>query len=111
MTDEQFNALAPFEANYKTAIDLGYSRYPGQAAVNTMFNIYRELTNTRTNINRSCSVCILHLVQKVGKLYLAEKKRREEEAARIEAELKAKPVEEEKTEPKPNKAKKSSKKK
>lgn len=105
MTDEQFNALAPFEDNYKTAIDLGYSRYPGQAAVNTMFNIYRDLTNTRTNINRSCSVCILHLVQKVGKLYFAEKTRREEEA------LKAKPVEEEKTEPKPNKAKKTSKKK
>lgn len=110
MTDEQFNALAQFEDNYKTAIDLGYSRYPGQAAVNTMFNIYRDITNTRTNINRSCSVCILHLVQKVGKLYFAEKTRREEEA-RKEEELKKQPVEEEKTEPKPNKAKKTSKKK
>ena len=101
MTDEQFNALAQYEDNYKTAIDLGYSRYPGQAGVNTMFNIYRDLTNTRTNMNRSCSVCILHLVQKVGKLYFAEKTRREEEA------LKAKAVEEEKTETKPNKAKKT----
>lgn len=105
MTDEQFNALAQYEDNYKTAIDLGYSRYPGQAGVNTMFNIYRDLTNTRVNMNRSCSVCILHLVQKVGKLYLAEKARREEEA------LKAKAVEEEKTETKPNKAKKTTKKK
>lgn len=105
MTDEQFNALAQFEDNYKTAIDLGYSRYPGQAGVNTMFNIYRDLTNTRTNMNRSCSVCILHLVQKVGKLYFAEKTRREEEA------LKAKAVEEEKTETKPNKAKKNTRKK
>lgn len=105
MTDEQFNALAQYEDNYKTAIDLGYSRYPGQAGVNTMFNIYRDLTNTRTNMNRSCSVCILHLVQKVGKLYFAEKTRREEEA------LKAKAVEEEKTETKPNKAKKTHKKK
>lgn len=105
MTDEQFNALAQYEDNYKTAIDLGYSRYPGQAGVNTMFNIYRDLTNTRTNMNRSCSVCILHLVQKVGKLYFAEKTRREEEA------LKAKAVEEEKTETKPNKAKKTTKKK
>ena len=105
MTDEQFNALAQYEDNYKTAIDLGYSRYPGQDGVNTMFNIYRDLTNTRTNMNRSCSVCILHLVQKVGKLYFAEKTRREEEA------LKAKAVEEEKTETKPNKAKKTPKKK
>ena len=105
MTDEQFNALAQFEDNYKTAIDLGYSRYPGRAGVDTMFNIYRDLTNTRVNMNRSCSVCILHLVQKVGKLYLAEKARREEEA------LKAKAVEEEKNETKPNKAKKTTKKK
>jgi hypothetical protein len=105
MTDEQFNALAQFEDNYKTAIDLGYSRYPGRAGVDTMFNIYRDLTDTRVNMNRSCSVCILHLVQKVGKLYLAEKARREEEA------LKAKAVEEEKTETKPNKAKKTTKKK
>lgn len=105
MTDEQFNALAQYEDNYKTAIDLGYSRYPGQAGVNTMFNIYRDLTDTRVNMNRSCSVCILHLVQKVGKLYFAEKTRREEEA------LKAKAVEEEKTETKPNKAKKTTKKK
>lgn len=105
MTDEQFNALAQFEDNYKTAIGLGYSRYPGRAGVDTMFNIYRDLTNTRVNMNRSCSVCILHLVQKVGKLYFAEKARREEEA------LKAKAVEEEKTETKPNKAKKTTKKK
>ena len=70
-----------------------------------MFNDYRDLTNTRTNMNRSCSVCILHLVQKVGKLYFAEKTRREEEA------LKAKTVEEEKTETKPNNAKKTAKKK
>lgn len=105
MTDEQFNALAQFEDNYKTAIDLGYSRYPGRAGVDTMFNIYRDLTDTRVNMNRSCSVCILHLVQKVGKLYFAEKARREEEA------LKAKAVEEEKTETKPNKAKKTTKKK
>jgi len=106
MTDEQFNALAQYEDNYKTAIDLGYSRYPGQAGVNTMFNIYRDLTNTRTNMNRSCSVCILHLVQKVGKLYFAEKARRLAEELKEE-----KPVEEEKTETKPNKAKKTPKKK
>ena len=54
MTDEQFNALAQFEDNYKTAIDLGYSRYPGRAGVDTMFNIYRDLTDARVNMNRSC---------------------------------------------------------
>ena len=96
MTDEQFNALAPFEQHYKTAIQVNYTRYPGRAAIDTMFNIYRELTNSRININRSCGTCVLHLVQNVGKLYFAEKKRREE--------LKAEP------EPKPDKAKKTTRK-
>ena len=100
MTDEQFNALAPFEANYKTAIEVNYTRYPGRAAIDTMFNIYRELTNSRININRACGTCILHLVQNVGKLYFAEKARRIAEAA-----FKTEP------EPKPDKAKKTTKKK
>lgn len=96
MTDEQFNALTPFENNFTTAIKVNYTRYPGRAAIDTMFNIYRELTNSRININRSCGTCVLHLVQNVGKLYFAEKTRREE--------LKAEP------EPKPDKAKKTTKK-
>lgn len=112
MTDEQYNALAPFEPNFKTALEVNYSRYPGAAAIDTMFNIHRALTNSRLSLNRSCSVCILNLVKSVGRLYFAEKARRERmEVERMEAELKAKQTEEEKTESKPNKAKKSTKKK
>ena len=96
MTDEQFNALAPFEDHYKTAIEVNYTRYPGAAAIDTMFNVYRAVTNSRININRACGTCILHLVQDVGKLYFKEKSRREE--------LKAEP------EPKPDKAKKTTRK-
>ena len=107
MTDEQFNTLAQYEPNFKTALECNYSRYPGQEGVTTMFNIYRDLTHTRMNLNRSCSVCILNLVKSLGKLYFAEKTRREEEARKAEE---AK-MEEEKTEPKPNKVKKTSKKK
>lgn len=102
MTDEQFAALAPWEDNYKSAIEAKYTRYPGAEAINTMFNIYRALTNTRVNINRSCSVCLLHLVQKVGRLYFAEKERRAQLAA--EAAKQAEP------EPKPDKAKKTTRK-
>lgn len=96
MTDEQFNALAPFEQHYKTAIQVNYTRYPGVAAIDTMFSIYKDITKSRININRSCGTCVLHLVQNVGKLYFAEKTRREE--------LKAEP------EPKPDKAKKTTRK-
>lgn len=98
MTDEQFNALAPYESNYKTALTVNYSRYPGAAAIDTMFNVYRAVTGSRLNMNRSCSVCVLNLVKNVGRLYFAEKERREAEAM-----AKAEP------EPKPDKAKKARK--
>lgn len=108
MTEEQFDTLAQYEPNFESALKANYSRYPGQEGVTTMFNIYRDLTHTRMNLNRSCSVCILNLVKSLGKLYFAEKTRREEEARKAE-ELKK--VEEPKAEPKPDKAKKTTRKK
>ena len=110
MTDEQFNILAQYEHNYETALKANYSRYPGREGVDQMFNTYRDITGSRNNINRSCSVCILNLVKKVGKLYFEEKTRREEEARMKAEELKKQ--EEVKTEPetKPDKAKKAPKK-
>ena len=109
MTEEQYNALAPYEQNFKTALECQYSRYPGADGVDTMFRIWKEITNTRMNLNRTCSVCILNLVKNLGRLYFAEKTRREEEARRLEEERLKK--EEPKAEPKPDKAKKTTKKK
>lgn len=103
MTEEQYNALAPYEQNFKTAIECQYSRYPGADGVDTMFRIWKEITNTRMNINRSCSVCILHLIQDVGRLWYAEK------AKRVKEQLDK--MEDKPEEPKPNKAKKTTKKK
>ena len=103
MTEEQYNALAPYEPNFKTALECQYSRYPGADGVDTMFRIWKEITNTRMNINRSCSVCILHLIQDVGRLWYAEK------AKRVKEQLDK--MEDKPEEPKPNKAKKTTKKK
>ena len=109
MTEEQFDTLAQYEPNFESALKANYSRYPGREGVDTMFRIYREITNTRMNLNRTCSVCILNLVKNLGRLYFAEKTRREEEARRLEEERLKK--EEPKAEPKPDKAKKPSRKK
>lgn len=110
MTDEQFNILAQYEPNYESALKANYTRYPGREAVDLMFRTYREITGSRININRACSVCLLNLVKNVGRLYFKEKERREEEARKAEelkkqAEVKTEP------EPKPDKAKKVAKKK
>ena len=99
MTDEQFAALSAYEHNYETALKANYSRYPGITAIDTMFRIYRELTGSRIFLNRTGSVCVLNLVKNVGKLYFAEKERREQELAK-----QAEP------EPKPDKAKKTTRK-
>ena len=98
MTDEQFAALSAYEHNFETALKVNYTRYPGVSAIDTMFRIYRELTGSRIYLNRSCSVCVLNLVKNVGKLYNAEKERREQLAKQAEPE------------PKPDKAKKTTRK-
>ena len=110
MTDEQFNTLAQYEQYFKTALECNYSRYPGRVAVDTMFNIHRAITGSRLNLNRSCSVCVLNLIKSVAKLYNQEKARRiavQLEAQRIAEEMMAKKEEE----PKPDKAKKTTRKK
>lgn len=106
MTDEQFAALSAYEHNYETALKANYSRYPGITAIDTMFRIYRELTGSRIFLNRTCSVCVLNLVKNVGKLYMAEKERREQLAIAEALKLSASSE----PEPKPDKAKKTTRK-
>lgn len=82
MTDEQFNALAPFEDRFKTAIEGAWCRYPGLAALQTMASVYTAVTGQGVRINSGCSRCVLHIVQDAGRVYFAEKARREAEEAK-----------------------------
>ena len=77
MTDEQFQALAQYEDRFKTAIDGGWCRYPGLAALQTMASVYTSVTGQGVRINSGCSRCVLHVVQDAGRVYFAEKARRE----------------------------------
>ena len=83
MTDEQFQALAQYEDRFRTAIDGGWCRYPGLAALQTMVSVYNSVTGQGIRINSGCSRCVLHVVQDAGKLYFAEKARREAVQATI----------------------------
>jgi len=85
MTDEQFQALAQYEDRFRTAIDGGWCRYPGLAALQTMASVYTSVTGQGIRINSGCSRCVLHVVQDAGRVYFAEKARREaEETAKKE---------------------------
>lgn len=81
MTDEQFAALAQYEDRFRTAIDAKWCRYPGLAALQTMVSVYNSVTGQGIRINSGCSRCVLHVVQDAGRVYFAEKARREAEQA------------------------------
>ena len=77
MTDEQFQALAQYEDRFTTATKANWCRYPGLAALQTMVSVYNSVTGQGIRINSGCSRCVLHVVQDTGRLYFAEKARRE----------------------------------
>ena len=77
MTDEQFQALAQYEDRFTTAINAKWCRYPGLAALQTMVSVYNSVTGQTLRLNSGCSRCVLHVVQDTGRLYFAEKARRD----------------------------------
>ena len=77
MTDEHFQALAQYEDRFTTAINAKWCRYPGLAALQTMVSVYNSVTGQTLRLNSGCSRCVLHVVQDTGRLYFAEKARRE----------------------------------
>ena len=77
MTDEQFQALAQYEDRFTTATKANWCRYPGLAALQTMVSVYNSVTGKTLRLNSGCSRCVLHVVQDTGRLYFAEKARRE----------------------------------
>ena len=83
MTDEQFAALAQFEDRFTTATKANWCRYPGLAALQTMVSVYNSVTGRGIRINSGCSRCVLHVVQDAGRVYFAEKARREAVQATI----------------------------
>lgn len=80
MTEEQFQFLARYEDNLRTAMTRKWARHPGVTAVKTIYNLLTELTGPRPRLNAMCQSCTLATLADAGKLYFAEKERREAEA-------------------------------
>lgn len=79
LTDEQFNALAPYEEHFKSACknnDSRWSRHPGAAALDLMQSIYLSAVGQRPRLNKSCGHCILTLIHDIGLIWLADKEER-----------------------------------
>lgn len=80
MTEEQFQFLARYEDNLRTAMTRKWARHPGTTAVKTIYGILTDLTGPRPRLNALCQSCVLATLADAGKLYFAEKERRESEA-------------------------------
>ena len=106
MTDEQFQAIAPYEQIFDDALHKGRAKYPGRSVIEMFLSVIRS-SNPRYKTNLNCGVCVLHLVQDAGRMYFGEKKDRE----RLAAELAAKEAQAETETPAPEKPKKTRKKK
>lgn len=94
MTDEQFTVMAHFEELFDRALKNKPKAgdYPGRAAMEAMVSVIKSARpHYRTNLN--CRTCVLHTIQDAARMYFGEKELREKE-----------------TEPKPDKAKKATKK-
>lgn len=81
MTEEQFQILARYEDNLRTAMTRKWARHPGTTAVKTIYAILTDLTGPRPRLNAMCQSCVLATLSDAGKLYFAEKERREKAAA------------------------------
>lgn len=76
-TDEQFNALAPFEDNFRTAAEGDWTRRVATNDQHKIKDIYEAATKTRIPFNQGCGSCLITLLKRAGRMYFADKKERE----------------------------------
>lgn len=93
MTDKQFNTLAQYEANLKTATTSSWARHPGRSAMQIIYNTLTEIAGPQPRLQTFCQPCVLRVLRTAGKLYFEEKAKREAAAKAAEkpAETDAKP--------------------
>lgn len=80
-TDKTFEALAPFERHFNTAINGDWCSNPGRDALDLMHAELDRIDNRTTRMNYNCSTCVLTIVKRIGRLYFADKAEREAAAA------------------------------
>lgn len=84
-TDQQFNALALYEDNLRTAVEGEWTRripVEGQIIIR---KTYEDATNSRIPFNVGCASCLINLLRRAGRLYFADKKEREANKEALDA--------------------------
>lgn len=76
----QMVALAPYERNFKTAVEARWSSLIPASGIDTMEEVWAQITGTKRNTNRSCNNCVLNLVYDLGVIYFETKEARARQA-------------------------------
>ena len=83
LTKKQLKTLEQWDQHFTTAIHSKYASYPGASAVHTIHKIYCEATNTRRQLNASCSSCIFRLLVDMGNIYFKDKQEFEQQMQEV----------------------------
>lgn len=73
LTKEQFDALAPYEKHFDSAVNHRWTRFPGGAALDLIHDILHQVTGLNLPLNKCCSHCILELMTEMGRIFLADR--------------------------------------
>lgn len=85
LTAEQMTLLKPYERHFRYATTAAWSPYPGKVGIDTMLEVWKELTNTPYPYKPGCPHCLMNLVRDMGTIYFANKKAIEETPAKADS--------------------------
>lgn len=79
-TEEQFQALAPYEDNFRTAVEGHWTRRISVDGQKLIRSIYQEATGEKAPFNVGCAVCVVTILRRAGRLWFQDKEEREKAA-------------------------------
>ena len=88
LTEDQSQALAPYEKHFDSAVNHRWTRFPGGAALDLIHDTLKQVTGLNLPLNKCCSHCILELMTEMGKIFLADREERNKTlVSKIETEV------------------------
>ena len=73
LTKEQFDALAPYEKHFDSAVNHRWTRFHGGAALDLIHDILHQVTGLNLSLNKCCPYCIMELMTAMGTIFLADR--------------------------------------
>ena len=73
LTKQQYDALAPYEKHFDSAVNHRWTRFPGGAALDMIHDILLQVTGLNLPVNKCCANCILELMTEMGRIFLADR--------------------------------------